>query len=204
MTTAHSLLPTAYLPPFSYFAQIAQSKEIQIEAHEHYQKGSYRNRCHIATSQGLTRLSIPLKKGKNQQLPIKEVQIAYEENWQKLHWNTIRTAYGNAPFFEHYAPHIEPFYTRKFDYLFDWNSEILDKLMRLLKLNNQVEITTTNTYLKPEEIKDGTDYRNDFFPKYVNQFTPKYAQVFEEKIGWIPDLSIIDALFCCGPQVALK
>ena len=33
-----------------------------------------------------------------------------------------------------------------------------------------------------------------------------YGQVFEERLGFLPNLSILDLLFCCGPnaKVLLK
>lgn len=107
---ARLILEAQYFPPLDYFSKIILFNNISIEAHEHYQKGSYRNRCHIATSQGVHPLSVPLKKGKNAQMPIKEVQIAYDVNWQRLHWQSLKTAYGSAPFWEHYAPVLEPFF----------------------------------------------------------------------------------------------
>jgi hypothetical protein len=43
-----------------------------------------------------------------------------------------------------------------------------------------------------------------------NRFTPKdpgggmepvrYTQVFEDRIGFVPNLGILDLLFCCGPN----
>ena len=100
------LLELQYLPPIQYFTKFFQHENVVIEQYEHYIKRSYRNRCHIATSHGIQRLSIPLKKGKNEQQSIRKVQIAYGESWQKNHWSAILAAYSNAPFFEHYEEYF--------------------------------------------------------------------------------------------------
>ena len=57
------LLTTAYLPPVSYFVAIAQSDSAVIEVGENYQKQSYRSRCNILTSNGVQKLSIPIRRG---------------------------------------------------------------------------------------------------------------------------------------------
>ena len=56
-----------FLPCIGVFQHYAHADVIQLEAQENYQKGSYRNRCHILGANGLQRLSIPLVKGKNNQ-----------------------------------------------------------------------------------------------------------------------------------------
>ena len=86
-----------YLPPVSWCAAAWNSEAIVVEACENYQKGSLRNRCFIAGPNGVQRLSIPLEKGKHRQMPIRDVRIAYDEPWQRQHWRSISTAYGNAP-----------------------------------------------------------------------------------------------------------
>ena len=111
------IIEVQYFPPIEYFKQLFQFPHVVIEAHENYQKGSYRNRCHIANSTGIQVLSVPLRKGKNAKQPIREVAIAYDMDWQKQHWQSIRTAYGSAPFWEHYASQLEPLFFKKYDYL---------------------------------------------------------------------------------------
>ena len=69
------LLELPYLPPVSWMALAWQSKTLWLEACENYQKGSYRNRCHIAGPNGIQRLSVPLEKGKHQQTPIRQVRM---------------------------------------------------------------------------------------------------------------------------------
>lgn len=197
------LLELQYFPPIQYFTKFCLFETIVIEQHEHYVKRSYRNRCQIATSTGIQRLSIPLKKGKNEQLPVREVRISYEENWQKNHWSAIRTAYNNSPFFEHYAAFFQPFFTKKFDSLFEFNFETLKTILKILDLKKTPKLSTSFQKETPDEV---LDFRNKISPKGKKEPDDphfkaiKYAQVFEEKNGFIPNLSILDLIFCAGPQ----
>lgn len=174
-----------YLPPVSWCAAAWNSEALVVEAHEHYQKGSLRNRCHIAGPNGVQRLSIPLEKGKHQQVPIREVRIAYDENWQRQHWRSISTAYGNAPYYEHYAEDLAPFYEKRFVFLFDYNLDLLTFILQK-KLAWPGEIRISEFYEAPAAVEYG--------------MTRRYPQVFEEKHGFLPDLSVLDLLFCCGKR----
>lgn len=199
------LLELQYLPPIHFFTKFFQYENVIIEQFENYSKRSYRNRCHIAMADGVRRLSIPLKKGKNEQQSIRKVQIDYTESWQKIHWISITSAYGKSPFFEHYEHIFKPFYKKRYEFLFDFNYDLLKTILQILGLNTTLELT--NIFLKEtsEELKD---FRNQINPR---QFTEnkdsnfkafKYSQVFEEKNGFIPNLSILDLIFCTGPQAS--
>jgi len=172
-----------------------------LEACEHYQKGSYRNRCHIAGPNGVQRLSLPLAQGKHQQTPIREVRLAYDLPWQKLHWRSIRTAYGNAPYFEHYVDELAPFFEKRFPFLFDYNLELLRFIFQ--KIGYAGEIHFTHTYKLKSEASSN-DFRDVVSPKNTAppswfQAAP-YPQVFTERHGFLGDLSVLDLLFCCGKQ----
>jgi len=172
-----------------------------IEQCENYSKGSYRNRCHIIGANGVMPLSIPLLKGKNSQMPIREVQISYTNNWQKQHWQSIRSAYGNAPFFEFYADELQPLFEEKTELLFDFNLNLVKTIARLVGLDDHLIFTSSY-----EASGDFQDFRKGISPKEKHQvpdsgFQAKpYGQVFLEKHDFIPNMSILDLLFCTGPE----
>ncbi|MBK7873195.1 MAG: WbqC family protein [Saprospiraceae bacterium] len=197
------LLELQYFPPVQYFTKLLHYDTIYIEAQEHYQKGSYRNRCEIAGANGILRLSIPLEKGKNEQQSIQEVRIAYHEPWQAHHWESIQSAYGNAPFFLHYADNIQPFYEKHYTLLWDWNWDLLKTIAQLVGIQSDIKFTNEYQKIAPPEM---LDIRNAIHPKahrrqHDNCFKAiRYPQVFEEKHGFLPNLSILDLLFCTGPE----
>lgn len=192
-------IETSYLTPIAHFALAIESGKMTIEMHENYLKGSYRNRVHIATANGVLSLSIPLKKGKNQKMPIKEVEISTEENWQKRHWIALQSAYGNAPFWEHYGSFFEPIFEKKYQYLIDWNTDLQQLFVKLLKLGISIDFTkewerkTTSTQF---------DARNKITPKHEYDEWSKinYPQVFLEKHGFLSNLSMFDLMMCQGPR----
>lgn len=192
------LLSSAYLGPIEYFAGILNADEVTLEKQEHYIKQTYRNRCLIATANGIQALTIPVIKVNGNRTIIKDIQITYAEKWQNLHWRAITSAYSHSPYFLYYQDALEPYYFKEFKYLFDFNFQLLEEILRILEIQKQVKVSE-NFELNPgEEIND---LRNSFHPKKKSPviFSP-YIQVFAEKYDFIPNLSIIDLLFNEGPS----
>ena len=193
------ILPTAYFPPIFQWAKMIEAQDFLIENHEHFIKQSYRNRCEIYGANGKMNLIIPLKKWKNHSM-IRDILISYEENWQKLHWKSIESAYRASPYFEFYEEDLQPFFTKKtFKYLVDFNEVTIELIKQLLKLSFARNIT--NEF---DEVETDKDWRKIIHPKNNLMYTmveyPKYIQVFEDKKGFIPNLSILDLLFNLGPE----
>ena len=195
-----ALLSTAYLAPIQYYSKLYRFPEIYVEHYEHFPKQTYRNRCHIYGANGLLPLSIPLKKYPEKTIA-KNIQIAYDYHWQKIHWKSIESAYRCSPFFEFYEQDFIPFYTKKYTYLVDFNEALQYTVIKLLKI--KTELKNTVTYQK--ENPDKEDLRDFISPKKNydadKSFIPKpYLQVFQNKHDFIPNLSIIDLLFNQGPS----
>ncbi|MFD1770634.1 WbqC family protein [Sphingobacterium suaedae] len=192
------LLPAFYLPPVSYFHVISHCEvPILIEQFEHYPKQSYRTRAKIATANGILDLIVPIEHGRKEHVPVKDIRINYEFDWQRLHWLSLQTAYRSSAYFEYYEDDFAYFYNQKHAFLLDFNLEQLALLMKCLKINR--EISRTPCY---ESVQNGVDYRRLIHPKQPSLWRdPKpYYQVFTEKHGFLPDLSIVDLLFNQGPQ----
>ncbi len=181
---------TAYFPPLRWFLAATRQGGWHWETHETYQKGGWRNRCRIAAANGPLLLSIPLKKGKHQQLPITQVRISYREDWPRRHAQAIRSAYGRAPYFEHYGPPLLDLLKQEQDSLWDYNFALTGRLLELLQ--------------SPFSIYPTKEFSGA--AAGVNQATgshPAYRQVFEERHGYLEGLSVLDGLFCLGPALPL-
>ncbi len=192
-----------FLPPIASFIHFKAADEILLESCENYQKGSYRNRCYVIGANGLQRLSLPLEKGKNSQLLIREVELNFHQDWPRQHWQSIRSAYGNAPFFPYYADELVPLFTHPPASLWEFNLAFLKTIFRLLQWDKPIRLTEAFHAHYSEGI---IDLREKITPKsyppgaHAQQNFVAYSQVFLERHGFIANLSILDLLFCQGPQ----
>ena len=173
------------------------SGEVTLERCEHYQKRSFRNKCVIATAHGPLILTVPLAKGKHQQQLISKTQISYDEDWQHQHLHAIKSAYGRAPYFEHYIGEITDFFHEKEAFLFDLNWKIMQKVGALLQTSFRLSESVHYQPLRSHS----SDYRNAFTPrtywKWLQDLT--YPQVFSDRQPFLANLSILDLIFNAGP-----
>lgn len=183
-----------YLPTIGWFKKILQAENVLVEQHENFVKSTGRNRSAIVGANGLQLLTIPLAGGRDNHRAYSQVGIAYQADWQSNHWQSIVSAYGSTPYFEHYAFKLQPFYEKRIDSLFDFNLQLLKVLLKMLKTEREIQFT--GSYAKT--VEGLTDLRsgrkNDEVPM------PPYYQIFSHKHGFIPNLSIIDLIFHKGPE----
>ena len=201
------LLSTTYFGPIQWYQKLCCADEVWIERCENFQKQTYRNRCVIATTQGTQVLTVPVEAPSRQ---VGATRISDHGNWRHLHWNALRSAYGDSPFFMYYEDDLRPFFTeRRWDYLFDFNETIREKICELLDIHPIVHYTESFFSLSPstsnlQPLTSLHDFREAINPKHPApdpDFTPRrYYQVYEAKHGFLPNLSILDLLFNMGPE----
>jgi len=187
------LLSTAYLPNIHYLSTVISHDSIVIEKHENFVKQTYRNRCDIVTANGKLSLSIPLIKQADKEL-ISDKKISYAEDWQKQHWRTIVSAYKNSPYFEFFEDEFKPFYENQFEFLLDYNTQLLQTILHILRIKKQIEFTT-QFELHPVGI---VDLRSLSDVHTTSPIIKSYYQVFADKLGFTPNVSCLDVLFNIG------
>ena len=205
-----ALLSTAYLPPVSYVAKLLAYDRCLVEQYDHYRKQTYRNRCLIASPAGPLALTVPVVKTDAPKCLVRDVRISDHGHWRRLHWNALEAAYNHTPFFEYYKDDFRPFYAeRRHTFLVDFNEDLLRLVCSLVDLEPRLERTTAFAATPPA---DTDDWRERIRPKASPAapaeadptFRPvPYYQVFQQRLGFLPDLSIADLLFNMGPESLL-
>jgi WbqC-like protein family len=189
-----------YFPPVTFLSTLYNETYVYLDIYETYRKMSFRNRCIIAGAQGVISLSVPLREGRNQNIPMNEVLISNQEHWQARHFKSIQSAYKRSPFFEFYEQELSDIYRKRCSRLVEWNLHCLNWVKA--KLGWSAEIRFTETAI-PFQVAGYDDRRNLLLPKNYSQWNAvKYRQVFEEKTGFFPNLSILDLLFNTGREAA--
>ena len=221
MTTA--LLQTTYFGPVQWYQKLYRYDRCVIEQYDSYQKQTFRNRCVIATANGTQALTVPVEHNvfssrvwpceqcstfnvqrSTFNVQCKDLRISDHNQWRRVHWNALQSAYSESPFFDYYADDIRPFFEQKYEFLIDFNEAIRQKMCELIVIRPTVNYTTTYLSDVRHQRSDIVDFRDIIHAKHPlpdPEFIPKtYWQVFQHKHGFLPNLSILDLLFCMGPE----
>ncbi len=188
----NTIFSCVYAGSVAYYQTLLNAEHCMIDTGEHFVKSSPRNRCIIASPQGELRLSIPLEKGKNHKRNMFDTTICYEHNWQAIHWKSLCSCYRKSPYFEYYEDKLAPLIMTKEIFLVDFNLKLQNSILTWLKIDKQILISKEyqSTILKT------FDFRTQKLPAN----TLKYRQLFEDKIGFLPDVSVLDLLFNQGKE----
>ncbi len=212
------LLSTAYFPPVEYFAKIAEGftlspdnvkpSVVYLEACEHYQKQSYRNRCKFYAENGVQTLTFPIVHGNGTySLPITEIRIDWSTPWLVQTERAISSAYDSSAYFDYYKDELFSVLESRPETLFEFNLQIIKFF--LAKTGIRAEIRATDEFTAPDSGIYGEDLREIIHPKRENSILKDmglekpYFQVFARKYGFIPNLSVMDLLFNEGPDSIL-
>ena len=200
------LLSTTYFGPVQWYQKLYRADEVQIEQWESFQKQTYRNRCLIATTNGIQALTVPISNHNysllitNSSL-IKDIRISDHGNWRHLHWNALQSAYGESPFFDYYQDDIRPFFEKRWEFLLDFNEAIRQTMCELLDIQPKVSYTDSWMVEAPSSFHDFREAIRPKHPAPDPDFSPKtYYQVYQQKHGFLPNLSVLDLLFNMGPE----
>jgi hypothetical protein len=183
------VLQYEYWPSLTWVQQLLYADEWELEQWGNYQKQSLANRCRITGAHGPVTLSVPLVAGREQKAMLQNVRIDNTQRWQVQHLRTIKSCYGKAPFFDHYFPAIENMLLQPYELLVELDTAVITFILKTLKLPSVIRLTESFQ-------SSGSTKKTD------QEFHLKsYVQVFSDRNGFVPGLSILDALFCLGPQV---
>ena len=187
------LLPCCYLAPVSHYRAFYCADEVRLEVCDHFVKQTLRNRCYIDSPNGPLALTVPVVKEEGK-TAMKDIRISDHGNWRHQHWVAVESSYRQSPFFEFYADDFAPFYEKRWEFLADFNEDLMALVASLLDISKPVVRTMTYG-------ANGVHWANE--AHWANEVVRPYYQVFASRHGFLPDLSIVDLLFNEGPEGVL-
>ena len=184
---------------FTFWNELVKCKSLAWEANEQFQKSGFRNRYQVLGAQGVLTLSIPVIGGRENRLPMREVKIDNSKSWQRDHWRTLVSCYNKSPFFYHYRDSLEPIFQKSYEYLWDYNIVVFEKICAFLKFNPDTSFT--RSYDKSAE-ESYLDLRGKLTTgTRLQQFQHPYFQTFGDEFQ--KNLCILDTLFNLGNKTVI-
>ncbi len=208
------------MPWLGYFDKIVRSEIFVFLDNVQFKKNEFQNRNKIKTAQGWMWLTVPVLYKYPEQ--IDEVKINNGIDWRKKHLRTLTINYQKVPFFHDLFPEVERFYARASASIAEVNRESVLMLLEMLGVHRKIAIASALGHL-PEEPSErlaaiceslGADtYLSgaggraylDLEPFNKRGITVKFQTfnhpVYPQRYGdFIPNLSLLDLLFNCGPN----
>ena len=199
-----AILSTTYFGPIQWYQKLNRYNSCLVEKHENFVRQTYRNRCTIATAQGLQNLSVPVEVDSDVPLTktaVKDVRISDHGNWRHLHWHALLEITQKMCELLDIQPHVS--YTQRYLSPAQYGSLtmlslVFDDMRRHIGLQEHDNPETQTLY---------HDYRGAIRPKHPmddESWKPRpYYQVFREKYGFQANLSILDLLFNEGNEAVM-
>lgn len=215
------LQPT-YIPWIPFFERIYLSDIFVILDDVEFSKNSNHNRNSIRSNSNKLMLTVPIHY-KSHQL-IKDVKIDNSKNWKKKHWFSIKQSYEKLFFFKEIKNELEIIYSKNWIYLSELNIEIIKFILRYLKINKKIFISseikvegTANEklinlckYFNTSRfiVKPGTE---NYHPKILFEknnidfkfYSNRIKTYNQESKDFLPGLSIIDYIANNGNSLTI-
>lgn len=207
-----------YIPWSGYFYKILKSDVFIFLDDAQYTKNSFINRNRIKTPTGEAWLTVPVKASLTDK--INEVVYA-DAQWKKKHIKSLEQNYKKAPFFEHYASDLWEIINQENDHLYILNIALISYIAEQLSASCRfmlasefpseeksdlrlIELVQRNKGTHYLSGRGGANYQdeNNFTAQgitlaYTDYVPQPYPQLWPE---YIPNLSMLDLLFNCGPD----
>ena len=200
---SRAILSVTYFGPVQWYQKLNRYGHVMIERYDSFIKQTYRNRCVIATANGLQALTVPVERmeqhdGKPlQKCMVKDVRISNHGNWRHLHWGALFSSYGKSPFFDYVADDLERVIRGNQRYLIDLNAELQQVVIDFLDL----PISWSVADVQPsDEIMDLRGKVGENKPLSIDMHDVPYYQLWASRTGFLPDLSIMDMLCNLGRE----
>lgn len=211
-----------YLPWIGYFHKIYRSDVFVFLDDVEYTSGSWINRNKIKTPDGWSWLTVPVRETS---VPISEVRLVREDEWETEHWKTLTHNYGGADHFEEWEQFFRSTYDGSWERLYPLNRHLIEGICdrlgiecefveasaydielqapeRLAALCESVDADTYLCGMGADEYMEREAFeQRDVSVKYQDFDYPTYQQRFGD---FVPSLSLVDLLLNVGSGEARR
>lgn len=218
VATAHQ---PAYLPWTGYFARMLEADVFVLLDHVQYEQRGWQNRNVIRAAHGALMLTVPIRSRGRLGQALIDTEIATTQRWQPAHWRSILLNYRSSAHFHSYHDIFEPVYLdTSWTRLVELNVALIEKIRSILGIHmpvvrsSDLNLTGRSTEMLGQMCatvgaativtgEGATDYLDvDTLARYgvthqLSRF--KHPQYPQRRRPFMPDMSILDMLFNCGP-----
>ena len=212
-----------YFSPFSgfFYKAILSDVFVILDTVQFPRGTTWINRNRFKNDQGTLWLTVPVwRKGRGLQR-IDNVAICHEFSWVAKHLASLKSAYARAPYLNDHMPFVEHAYQTRFEKLLDLNLKLIRYVFQQLNIETEIKLLSElgiqstgnsllieickflagSTYVSQQATDKYLDknlfQQEGIALKFFTSPTPAYPQLWGR---FIPDLSIFDLLFNCGPK----
>lgn len=217
-----SASPPFFCPFPGFFYKALYSDVLVILDDIQFPRGTtWINRNRFKNDQGVLWLTIPVwKKGLGLQ-NINQVRICPEGRWQRKHLQSLKSAYGHAPYLGDHLPFLEEVFARPWEKLGELNLAIIRHLMGSLQIETRLVLLSelgirakgtqlligicraleASTFLAPRQAEKYLDaalfQERGIALSFFKYQAPIYPQLWGD---FLANLSTFDLIFNCGPR----
>lgn len=214
-----------YLPYLGFFHKLAHCDVFVALDHVQFQKNGLQNRNRIKTgsTEGSQWITVPVLHNHGQ--AINQVRMNSSSPWQKKHWNALVGNYSRARCFHKYTNQLQRLLFTDYPNLSQLNMELTAWCMETLDIRTPVVVSSelgvdgratsllvnicravgADAYLSgpggARYMQMGLFEDSGLQVLWQDFSCPAYEQQFPEA-GFMPNLSVVDALLNCGPDIA--
>ena len=213
--------PNLY-PYAGFFAKVASSDKFVIADNTQYVKKEYHNRNRIKLLNGSPFwFSVPVKNSGSFKQKINEAEIDNSQAWQRKHEKSLYVNYRKSPFLDLYFEDFKSLLNLEWCLLSDYSIAIIKLCLKLLDISTPISLASElnvsgsstsyildicrksqcSSYLHGQHAYDYVDFElleENGIKNYIQHYNAvEYPQL---NPPFIPNLSILDILFNCGPD----
>ena len=205
------ILAPSFLGSISRYALIGAYGNAIVDTSARFDKRfKSTHRTAIADVNGEMRLTLPISKPESlTKATWNDIKLSDHGQWWHLHLTALESAYGRTPFFEYYIDRFAHFFTKEaiddYESLVNYDQGLENVICEILGIDppqyqplNQADCDSDSSHTTPNQ-----ETTLDYTRREPQFDIPPYYQVRADRLGFLPNLSILDLIFNLGPEAPL-